>query len=238
MRKIKPLLEKRDILPICFLGILALNFCLILTQIYIVMKQETIEARMGRILVQDSNGKTFVAGNKSKAPSAEAIKYFVQHWLKEQYRFSGKTFDLEGKAIEDRGIELKNGSDVLLVPLNIYDASFAIPAENRYQFLYALIQEWMPQNYFQPQKTTAEFEIREMAEPQLKDKKQNLWVVKVIGQINYINFENKTEFRQFKRTIFLKPTEIPLEDPSEIVNLSERLTHKWRSKGFVVVGME
>lgn len=234
MSKIKPLLEKKDILPICFLGSLILHLFVGFVQIFILLKQEAIENRMSRILVQEASGRTFVAGNDSKTPSAEAIKYYVQYWLREQYRFSGITFDSEGKVVEDRGIELKSGSDNFLVPLNVYEASFAVPAENRYQFLYSLIQEWMPLNYFQPQKTTAELEIKEMAEPQLR---KNVWAVKVVAQLNYSHPEGEIESRQFKRTILVKQTEIPL-NPSKLATLPERLTYKWRSQGFVVVGME
>lgn len=234
MSKIKPLLEKKNILPMCFLATVVIDFFIVLILGLIFVRQGAIEARMTRILVQEADGSTFVAGNDEKTPSAVAIKYFVQHWLREQYRFSGITFDSEGKVVADRGIELKSGSDSFLVPLNVYEASFAVPSENRHQFLYSLIQEWMPQNYFQPQKTTAEFEIKEMAEPELL---KNVWAVEVIAQLNYSNSDNEIESRQFRRTIFIQPTEVPLS-PSRLATLQEKLTYKWRSKGFLVVGME
>ncbi len=228
------LLKSRDLLPICFLSLAVTQILLVLFGVKIVFDQNAISAKMYRTLVQEENGTTFVAETyPSSQRSPGAIKSFVRDWLKEQYSFSGVTLDQEGKMIKDLGIKVES----VRVPLRAYSGSFAVPAESRNDFIKSLINEWLPQDYFSENPTIVEIQIDEMSEPRL-DKKQNIWEVIVIAQLNYQTPANAISVKKFRRIISLKPIAIPQTKISDIAPFSERLAYQWRSRGLKVVGLE
>ena len=229
------LLKSRDLLPICFLSLAVTQILLVLFGVKIVFDQNAIRAKMDRTLVQSENGTTFVAKTyPSSQRSPTAIKSFVRDWLKEQYSFSGVTLDQEGKMIKDLGIKVES----VRVPLRAYSGSFAVPAEKRNDFIKSLINEWLPQDYFSENPTIVEIQIDEMSEPRLKDKKQNIWEVIVIAQLNYQTPANAISVKKFHRTVSVKPINIPAGELSDIAPFSERLAYQWRSRGLMVVGFD
>ena len=236
MKRAKPLLTSRDILPVCFLGVLGIQFFLLILMflVFIAQREITTEAK-NRAFVEKKDGQMFIASTrKLSQPSAEAIKFFVRDWLKQQYSFSGRTLDPEGKVIPDSGITVKYKNEVFLVPSSVYQASFAVDSENRSKFLYLLSQEWLSEDFFNLKNITIDFEIKEMSEPKIHDRKTNVWGVDIIGQLSY---SGGMEVRRFNRRILIKPVEIPLEPEAATASLFERLSYQWKSRGFSVVGI-
>ena len=229
------LLKSRDVLPICFLSLAVTQILLVLFGVKIVMDQNSINAKMDRTLVQQEDGTTFVAETyPSSQRSPKAIKSFVRDWLKSQYSFSGTTLDSEGKVVKDWGIKVES----IRVPLRAYSGSFAIPAELRNDFLKVLVTEWLPKDYFQENPTVVEIQIDEMSEPRLEDKKENIWQVVIIAQLNYQTSANNIFVKKFHRVVSVKPINIPPKKLSDIAPFSERLAYQWRERGLRIVGID
>ena len=234
--KVKPLLKSRDILPVCFLSSVVMH---IITATFLCLmffdQKKLVSEAEGKVFVEKQDGQIFVATDRKLVkPSSQAIKFFVKDWLKEQYSFSGKTFDPEGKVIADNGITIRYKNEAFIVPSDIYRASFAVDSEDRNKFLYLLSQEWLSLDSFNLKNFTIDFEIKEMGEPKIHDEKEKIWFVDVVAQLSY---NGGAQVRRFNRRILVEPVEVPLKPESATASLFEQLTYLWRSRGFTVVGI-
>ena len=230
MKKIEIKLGERDILALSFAG-LTLVFLVQVAASYLSARSCSHLAKgADAVLVQQPDGTSFLANPKPpNYRDPMVVRNYVHKWVTHTFSLPGSLATSGDKKVIDSGVFMGREK----VPVNVVSGSFALTAKKRSKFVQAFANEgWIPEDYFSSSPTTKLLEIDELGQPQLIDKKEQIYAVNVVATVSsYKEGEPTGEVDFYRRKIIVAPIPVPQKVPDENAPIYEQLSYQWSKEG-------
>lgn len=226
-RRAKILLESKDILPLCFVGLTAFSILSFLFLLFLSFRVSQLADRK-TTFVQLTNGKTLIVSEQDYLyRHPEVVKNTVRQWAELTFNWDGV---IPGTKELDRGRDVGNGKRVTT---NAYFGSFLIQPSDK-GFRQAALQalaDITPSRVFSGQ-MRSKIIIAYLSTP--RQTRLGEWEVDMVATRILVNLPGGADEEiPFNRTFTLRAVDIP-EPPASDASALERQLYEIRSAGLEI----